>query len=104
MTSGMSQLDLFGQPVPAAAEGTGTRPRAARNAGGLGPAAVSPALIELGRSLPPALYLGTSSWSFPGWAGLVYDRSADPSRLSREGLVAYARHPVLRAVGIDRTF
>ncbi len=104
MTSGMSQLDLFGQPVLAAAEGTGTRPRAARNAGGLGPAAVSPALIELGRSLPPALYLGTSSWSFPGWAGLVYDRSADPSRLSREGLVAYARHPVLRAVGIDRTF
>jgi uncharacterized protein YecE (DUF72 family) len=65
---------------------------------------VAPGLVELGRALPPALFLGTSSWSFPGWAGLVYDRSTDPSRLSREGLLAYGRHPVLHAVGIDRTF
>ena len=104
MNSGTSQLDLFGQPVPAAGEGEGTVPRAARPAGAIGPAPALPALIELGQALPPTLYLGTSSWSFPGWAGLVYDRSADPSRLSRDGLVAYARHPVLRAVGIDRTF
>jgi uncharacterized protein YecE (DUF72 family) len=34
----------------------------------------------------------------------VYDRSASETVLAREGLVAYARHPVLRAVGIDRTF
>jgi hypothetical protein len=34
------------------------------------------------------LYLGTSSWTLPGWKGLVYDREATPARLSREGLAA----------------
>lgn len=57
----------------------------------------------LGRELPPGIYLGGSTWSFPGWAGLVYDRSYSPSRLARAGLAAYARHPLLRAIGIDRT-
>jgi uncharacterized protein YecE (DUF72 family) len=48
--------------------------------------------------------LGTSSWSFPGWSGLVYARKHAEGDLSRLGLTAYAGHPVLRAVGIDRTF
>ena len=34
----------------------------------------------LGEQLPPSLYLGTSSWTFPGWKGLVYDREATPAR------------------------
>jgi uncharacterized protein YecE (DUF72 family) len=34
----------------------------------------------------------------------VYDRAASENLLAREGLGAYARHPCLRAVGIDRTF
>lgn len=50
------------------------------------------------------MFLGTSSWSFPGWRGLVYGETASESSLAREGLAAYARHPVLRAVGIDRSF
>jgi uncharacterized protein YecE (DUF72 family) len=58
----------------------------------------------LGERLPQGLYLGTSSWAFPGWTGLVYDREAPQSMLAREGLAAYGRHPVLRTVGIDRTF
>src|SRR3954452_16605572 len=58
---------------------------------------------ELGRRLPPEIHLGGSTWSFPGWAGLVYDRSHTPSKLARDGLAAYARHPLLRAVGVDRT-
>lgn len=67
-------------------------------------AARQPAEIEaLGRTLPEEIRLGGSTWSFPGWAGLVYDRSYPPSRLAREGLAAYARHPLLRAVGVDRT-
>lgn len=57
----------------------------------------------LARALPPGIYLGGSTWSFPGWAGLVYDRSYSPSRLAREGLAAYAQHPLLRAIGVDRT-
>jgi uncharacterized protein YecE (DUF72 family) len=58
----------------------------------------------LGAALPPTLYLGTSSWTFPGWKGLVYDREVSAARLSREGLLAYSQYPVLRAAGIDRTF
>jgi uncharacterized protein YecE (DUF72 family) len=53
------------------------------------------------------LRLGTSSWSFPGWQGLVWDTPAVPyaqGRLSRDGLPAYAAHPLLSAVGIDRGF
>jgi uncharacterized protein YecE (DUF72 family) len=115
-SQGDQQFDLFGDvsvddpagatPAdPAAA--TGRSPGALRGraaASAIGPAPFAPALVELGAALPAGLHLGTSSWSFPGWAGLVYDRSADASRLSREGLIAYARHPLLRTVGIDRTF
>lgn len=48
--------------------------------------------------------LGTSSWSFPGWAGLVFGHEAPQRLLARRGLEAYARHPLLRTVGIDRTY
>lgn len=48
--------------------------------------------------------MGTSSWSFPGWRGIVYGNECNESRLAREGLEAYALHPLLRAVGIDRTY
>lgn len=59
---------------------------------------------ELAARLPHRLRLGTSSWSFPGWAGIVYDRTASESVLARHGLGAYAAHPLLRTVGIDRTY
>jgi len=70
------------------------------------PAPAPPAeeLRELGARLPGDLRLGTSSWSFPGWTGLVYAREAGPELLAREGLPAYARHPLFRTVGVDRTF
>lgn len=59
---------------------------------------------RIARSLPLGLFFGTSSWSFPGWAGIVYSRSASAAELAREGLVEYARHPLLTTVGIDRGF
>ncbi len=59
---------------------------------------------HLGRHLPAGVHLGTSSWSFPGWRGLVYGASHGEPQLARQGLAAYAEHPVLRAVGIDRSF
>lgn len=68
------------------------------------PANVPDELHELAGRLPSALFLGTSSWSFPGWAGIVYEREVSKSRLARSGLAAYAKHPLLRAVGIDRTY
>jgi uncharacterized protein YecE (DUF72 family) len=54
-------------------------------------------------SLPTQAYLGTSSWSFPGWVGMVYDKGNETT-LAREGLAQYSRHPLLNAVGIDRGF
>ena len=62
------------------------------------------ALAALGAALPRELYLGTSSWSFPGWKGLVYDRDASEAVLARTGLDAYAQHPLFRSVGVDKTF
>lgn len=59
---------------------------------------------ELARRLPDKLYLGTSSWSFPGWRGIVYDRETTQAVLARHGLKAYVSHPLLRCVGIDRTY
>ena len=50
------------------------------------------------------LHLGTSSWSFPGWNGLVYDGAFRETKLARDGLAAYGKHPLLRTVSIDRTF
>lgn len=89
--------DLFGSaPGPAPARGARAR--------GIGPAAPAPEAVEAGAALPAAIRLGTSSWSFPGWAGLVYDNAASESRLSKSGLAAYSRHPLLRSVGIDRGF
>jgi uncharacterized protein YecE (DUF72 family) len=70
----------------------------------VGAATVSSALVALAHHLPCQLYLGTSSWTFPGWQGLVYDRTASPSVLARHGLAAYAQHPLLRTVCVDRTF
>lgn len=68
------------------------------------PIAPDPALIELAAHLPGHLRLGTSSWNYPGWAGLVWDGAYSETNLSRHGLAAYARHPLFRTVSIDRSF
>lgn len=47
--------------------------------------------------------MGTSSWGFAGWRGLVYAATHPEGQLSAAGLPAYAAHPLLRAVGLDRT-
>lgn len=72
------------------------------------PAAPAPELLRLADALAQRhgdlLRLGTSSWHFPGWAGQVWARPYPSALLSREGLAAYARHPLLRTVGLDRGF
>nr|WP_238944726.1 DUF72 domain-containing protein [Allofranklinella schreckenbergeri] len=62
------------------------------------------ACMELAARLPQQLRMGTSSWHFPGWAGLVWDGDYAESRLSKAGLAAYAAHPLLRSVSLDRAF
>ncbi len=56
------------------------------------------------RLLPVDIRLGTSSWFFPGWRGLVYDGVHPQVTLSRKGLEAYGQIPLLRTVSLDRTF
>jgi uncharacterized protein YecE (DUF72 family) len=55
-------------------------------------------------TLPANIRLGTSSWFFPGWRGLVYDGVHPQTALSKKGLAAYAQIPLLRTVSLDRTF
>jgi uncharacterized protein YecE (DUF72 family) len=51
------------------------------------------------------LRLGTSSWTFPGWAGLVYhQRYQDQRAFLRDSLGEYAQHPLMRTVGVDRGY
>jgi uncharacterized protein YecE (DUF72 family) len=55
-------------------------------------------------ALPVEIRLGTSSWFFPGWRGLVYEGVHPQTALSKKGLAAYAQIPLLRTVSLDRTF
>jgi uncharacterized protein YecE (DUF72 family) len=73
---------------------------------GVAPAEAPAEVRELAAQVPAELRMGTSSWTFPGWAGAVYDREVSERVLQRDGLAAYARHPLLRTVGVDvdRTF
>lgn len=62
-------------------------------------------LRAIAAKLPPGLRFGTSSWTFEGWAGIVYHRRYRNKRaFVRESLREYAAHPLLETVGIDRSF
>jgi len=64
-----------------------------------------PELVSLASRLPSHVRFGTSSWTFPGWAGLVYRRRYERQRaFVRESLAEYACHPLFRTVGVDRSF
>jgi uncharacterized protein YecE (DUF72 family) len=68
------------------------------------PAVPSPELLRLGKQMPKNLHFGTSSLSFPGWAGIVYAEQYRVATLARHGLRAYAQHPLLNALNVDSTF
>lgn len=89
------QTSLFGDNAPSK---TKTSARTVE------PAAPDPELTELAAGLPAHLRLGTSSWNYPGWAGMVWDGKYPEASLSRHGLTAYSRHPLFRTVSIDRSF
>jgi uncharacterized protein YecE (DUF72 family) len=91
------QLDLFGHAHPErAADGPDPAAEAL--------AAVHREAADLARRIPPRIRFGTSSWSFPGWKGIVYSGATTEASLAREGLREYAQHPLLRTVGIDRSY
>lgn len=84
----------------------GFEPPVRRRAGGPKVRAAAPtdACLRLAAALPPEVRLGTSSWNFPGWAGRVWDGEHAEATLSKHGLPAYAAHPLLRTVSLDRAF
>jgi uncharacterized protein YecE (DUF72 family) len=90
------QLSLFPTTEPGEIDSAGV--------GLVLPAPVTALLAQTAAALPSGIFLGTSSWSFPTWRGLIYAESYDQTTLARDGLEAYGRHPLLRSVGIDRTF
>jgi uncharacterized protein YecE (DUF72 family) len=87
------QLSLFGTELPVPPDPSVVRPVEVRDE-----------LRFLAEQLGPNLHLGTSSWFFPGWTGIVYANGSDSRVLAREGLTAYSAHPLLRTVSIDRSY
>ena len=84
------QLHLFSQPeqtVSCAADS---------------PLTTESARLALGRW--PGLYLGTSSWTFPGWSELVYGGEYSKTVLADRGLRAYSNLGFFRTVSLDRTY
>lgn len=95
------QDDLFGTPPAPQAPPASPKPR---KAAAVQAAEVPQSLHALGRSLPAHLRMGVSTWSYPGWEGLVWDGAYDASVLSRKGLMALSQHPLMRTVCVDRSF
>lgn len=58
----------------------------------------------LASQLPTGLHFGTSSWTFPGWSGIVYPPKTTLSELRKRGLKLYSRCPLLTSVGIDSSY
>ena len=94
-------------PAPAARAGPSPRPAKADGqpaALRVRPQPPEPDYFELAGALPQGVRLGTSSWSYPGWKGLVWDSDYSDEQLSKYGLAAYAQNPLFRAVSLDRVF
>lgn len=112
------QDDLFGAPPspppsppssapapPAASAAPGGRKPASRKA--VGAVQLAPQALQwqaLADQLPQGLRMGVSTWSYPGWEGLIWDGAYDKSVLAKKGLEAYGRHPLMRTVCVDRSF
>ena len=92
------------QPTIPSDETAERRVRSGLRRASVQPADVPIELHTLADSLTPGIRLGTSSWNFPGWSGLVWADECAESTLSRHGLPAYSAHPLLRTVSLDRAF
>jgi uncharacterized protein YecE (DUF72 family) len=60
---------------------------------------------EEAKLLPAKLYLGTSTWAFPDWKGIVYHREYKSEReFTQKSLEEYASVPWFKTVCIDSLF
>lgn len=97
------QNSLFGEPEDTSPQNISAKP-IKKSSRAVEPAIQNSDVITLAKSLPQHLRIGTSSWSVPGWDGLVWDGQYTESNLSRYGLTAYHKHPLFRTVSVDRGF
>jgi len=54
--------------------------------------------------IPESIRFGTSTWTYPGWAGQVYSRIWPEQGASARMLAEYARFPLFGTVGIDSSY
>ncbi|APR87218.1 Hypothetical protein A7982_12567 [Minicystis rosea] len=59
---------------------------------------------RLAAQLPAWIHPGPSTWTFPGWEGIVYPTGVTKEELVDHGLGWAARFPLFRTVGIDRSY
>lgn len=62
------------------------------------------ALEQLRATLPTGVHFGTSSWTYPGWKGLIYEQDYPATGAGARMLGEYARFPLFSTVGIDSSF
>lgn len=59
---------------------------------------------SLAVKLPKGLHFGTSTWTYPGWTGLVYKKPYPKTGASARMLGEYAQFPLFNTVGVDSFF
>lgn len=61
--------------------------------------------ISAAEKLPDYIRFGTSSWTYPGWKGLLYHREyRSEKEFNLLSLEEYAAYPIFRTVCLDSTF
>ena len=61
-------------------------------------------IVALSRAIPPEVRFGASTWTYPGWTGLVYSRHYPASGASDRMLAEYATFPLFGTVGLDSSY
>lgn len=59
---------------------------------------------QLAARIPPSVRFGASTWNYPGWRGLVYQRDYGPKGAAARMLEEYAAFPLFRTVGVDSSY
>ncbi len=61
--------------------------------------------LELAGKLPAQVLFGTSSWTYPGWKGSIYNNNYKSEKsFKTDSLQEYCQFPWFRTVGIDSSF
>lgn len=61
--------------------------------------------LDAAHLLPEKIRFGTSTWTYPGWKGLIYNKEyKSEASFKRNSLAEYATFPWFRTVGVDSFF